>query len=196
MKKSWRLLLPFFAVLIIAQGCSDCPDCNPQKVTVIREKPTSLARVVGTGGTAGKIRLNEWHAVLVVSVSDSAPGSFISAVVSKKGGSGGAYPGEVKTTVRLIMDRKEVAIKSFEVARAMGLSQQNYSGVVWLDGEDNIETLVLGYQEPLYFSGTLELSIMVDDPQVEKVFLQVTYTKQDTGDDEGTGGGDRAPPFP
>lgn len=149
----------------------------------------SVVRVVGPGGTAGEILRDNWHKVLVV----ESAGSFISAVVSKKGGDS---TDSTKTTMRLWLDNKPVLIKSFEVARAMGLSTQNYSGIVWLKGQDDVETLVLGYGQPLFFSRGLELSIKVDDPGVEKVFLRVTYTKEDTGEDECTGGGDSEDDFP
>jgi hypothetical protein len=161
-------------------------------VTIEREKPVSQALVIGVDGTGGDIQLDEWHKVLAV----SGPGSFISAVVSKKGGIGRSPIDTINTTVRLWLDQKEIIIKSFEVARAMGLTQQNYSGVVWLRGEEELETLVLGFEQPLFFTRVLELSILVADPQVEKALLQVTYTKKATGEDEGTGGGDRAPPYP
>ena len=78
----------------------------------------------------------------------------------------------------------------------MGLSEQNYSGIVWLQGVGNVETMVLGYSQPLYFSGVLVLSVKVDDPGVEKIFLSVTFTREDTGEDEDTGGGDSEVMYP
>ena len=180
-------------LVVVMQGCEN--DDEPKEVVVVevkREKPASRTKLLGRTEATGVIEIqpDNWHEVLIV----EGPGSFLSAVVSKKGGNSAEL--DKKTLVRLRLDGKQILLKSFEVARAMGLSEQNYSGIVWLDGENNVETLVLGYSEPLYFSRVLKLSIKVDDPDVEKVFLSVTFTKEDTGDDEHTGGGDSEPEFP
>lgn len=186
MKKSWQAVIPFWLILaLIVQGCDD-------NDAPIPEKPATRTKVVGEDGTAGPIQRDNWHDVLTI----SGPGSFISAKVSKKGGAGNDPTGPIRTTVRLTLDRKQVILKSFEIARAMGISGHNYSGVAWFEGRDDIETLVLGYGQPLTFLSNFILSIKVDDEDVEKVFVSATYTKKDTGQDEGTGGGDSEDPFP
>jgi len=180
------LIYLFFAVFY--QACD-------RDAETIREKPVTITKVkarIDSTGYSTPIIQHEWDRAVII----SGPGTFISAVVSKKGSSGASATSKINTTINLTLDRCEVILKSFEVAQAMNLTGQNYSGVDWRQGAGAIETMVLGYQKPLYFTRDLVLSILVDDPQVEKVFLQVTYTKQDTGEDEGSGGGDRAPPFP
>lgn len=189
MKKLWRLAILLSLVSFIVQGCND--NDEPDEV-IIREKPASQTRLLGPNEGEGEIaiELDEWQDVLII----SGPGSFISAIVSKTGGNSADL--SKSTIIRLRLDRKEVSLKSFEVARAMGLSEQNYSGIVWLQGVGNVETMVLGYSQPLYFSGVLVLSVKVDDPGVEKIFLSVTFTREDTGEDEDTGGGDSEVMYP
>ena len=187
MKKLWRLAILLTLASVVIQGCNDEPE-----EMIIRENPASRTKLLGPDEAAGEIaiELNEWQEILIV----SGPGSFISAIVSRKGGNSADL--SKQTIVRLRLDRKEISLKSFEVARAMGLSEQNYSGIVWLEGVGNVETLVLGYSQPLYFDEVLVLSVKIDDPGVEKVFLTVTFTREDTGEDEDTGGGDGQPRFP
>jgi len=186
MKKSRRAVIPFWLILaLVVQGCDDNEEPIP-------EKPATRTKVVGEDGTAGPIQLDNWHDVLTI----SGPGSFISAKVSKKGGAGNDPTGPIRTTVRLTMDRKEVILKSFEVARAIGIAGHNYSGVSWFAGRDDIETLVLGYGQPLTFLSNLILSIKVDDRDVDKVFVSATYMRVDTGEDEGGQGGDGEGEFP
>lgn len=180
-------------LVVVMQGCEN--DDEPKEVVVVevkREKPASRTKLLGRTEATGVIEIkpDNWHEILIV----SGPGSFISAIVSKKGGTSSDL--SKQTLVRLRLDGKEVLLKSFEVARAMGLSGQNYSGVAWFDGTDNVETLVLGYSQPLYFGRVLKLDVKVDDPGVDKVLVSVTFTKKDTGDDEGTGGGNGQPDFP
>lgn len=176
---------------VLMQGCDQQKNDIPEGF--LWKKPTSKTFVIEFDDRKDDTTRYNWQDSLIT----YGPGTFISAIVSKKGGSGGSATGSLKTTVRLTIDRKEVLMKSFEVASAMGLSRQNYSGIVWLEGAaDSVETLVLGYSEELYFTERLILGIKVDDPEVKKVFLSVTYTKQDTGEDEDTGGGDGEPSFP
>lgn len=190
------VVLIFVGLIALMQGYDINKDDIPEGF--LWKKPISKTIVIGHDGTGGDIIRNNWQDVIIA----DGPGTFISAIVSKKGGSNRPANDTLKTTVRLTLDRKEILMKSFEVARAMGLSEQNYSGVVRLTpdtamaGEGDIETLVLGYSEELYFTERLILSVIVDDPLVEKVLLSVTFTKKDTGDDEHMGGGDHEPRFP
>lgn len=194
MKKTCIAVLGFVALTLVTMRCDNKPE------EVIPETPTYMVKVrgeiVGEPGTNGLIKWSEWDSVLVI----PGPGSFISAVVSRNGGTSNRTD---QTTVRLSLDHKDIALKSFEVARAMGLSQQNYSGIVWLDGEDAVETLVLGYTQPLYFEEILLVSVLVDstiddvgDNRVKKLLVSLTYTKKHTGDDDHMGGGDHQPRFP
>lgn len=178
---------------VVIQGCDDDPD--PQRVVIvgeIRELPASRTKVLGRTEATGVIEIvsDNWHEVIEI----EGPGSFISAIVAKKGGTSADL--SRRTFVRLTLDRKEVSLKSFEVARVMGLSGQNYSGIVWFEASDSTETLVLGYSQPLHFEEVLQLGIKVDDPGVEKVLLSVTFTKRDTGRDEDTSGHDGEPEWP
>lgn len=194
MKKIWRLAILLSLASFIIQGCND--NDEPSKI-ISREKPVSWTRVLGPNEDKGEIPIVREPQVWQDFVVASGRGTFISAVISKSRNDDVITD---STLVKLCLDYKEVSVNSFKQVRAMGLSEQNYSGVVRLEGPNAVETLVLGYSQPLYFDEVLILSVMVDDPiedpKIEKFLLTVTFTKVDTGDDEGTGGGNGVPDFP
>ncbi len=191
------LLRPaILATLILAVMLQGCGEDEPEDVVVVdvvQDKAVSRTKLLARTEAPGviKIKKEKWQDVIVV----SGPGSFISAFVSKKGGDSKDL--SKPTLVRLRIDRDiQVSLQSFEVTRAMGLSGQNYSGIAWFKGQDNVETLALGYSQPIYFSSVLKLAVKVDDPGVEKVLVSATINRKDTGKDEGTGPGDSQNPFP
>jgi len=195
MKIEIRQAILVFGILgIIIQGCT-----REEPTPPVLDKPVSVTEVLGPDGTAGPIELHNWQHVIRI----PGPGMFISGLVSKAGGSKAPPNGPIKTSVRLIIDREEVVLRSFELADWQGLDQQNYSGVTYFQGEqvetgekNRIETLVLGFPQQLLFKLELVLSVKVDDPAVNKVFFVVTHTKEDIGVDEGGPGGDSEVPFP
>jgi len=187
-----QAVLVFCILAMAIQGCTEREPTAP-----ILEKPVSMTEILGPDGTAGPIELNNWQHVIRI----PGPGMFISALVSKSGGSGASPNGPIKTSVRLIIDREEVVLRSFELADWLGIARHNYSGVTYFQGEQIgeesfIETLALGFPQRLLFRQELVLSVKVDDPKVEKVFFVITHTKEDIGVDEGGPGGDSEPTYP
>ncbi len=183
-------------IIIIAPACThEKPDETLPEFT----RPLSKTLVFGPEGTGGLILMDEWvdsTGYPANAITIDKPGAFLSAVVSKKGGSNAPATDTIKTTTRLLIDGNEIVQKSFEVAKAIGLKGHNHSGLSYFAGENNVETMVYGFQEPLIFLRNMSLEVFVSDTAVKKLLLTVNYLVEDVGQDEGGHGGDREDPHP
>ena len=89
-------------------------------------------------------------------------GVFVSAQVSKQGGSTGL------TFVNLDIDGKNVTSLSFAAAENWGLTQSNPYGIVLLRGAQ-VSTLTVGFPTPLRFERELRLYVKVQEAGVVQI---------------------------
>ncbi len=177
------------------------------------EFPRSIIKQFGGPGLPDSdvpdaITYGDWNKLIDLKAipdgnGNKAPGTFISARISKRGGIGTVkYP----TTVLLAIEGKVIFRGSFERAKLMGLNNNNPYGVTLLKGfqakgkigkKKNIETLTISFIEPLYFKTKVELSVYVTDKWVNMLLGHFVYGGSNTSggeDSSGSGGGD--PFFP
>lgn len=103
-------------------------------------------------------------------VSLDGPGVFISAEVTKQGGTNDL------SFVILDIDGRNVVNISFAALRNWGLIENNPYGLVLL-GSDGIKTLTIGFCTPLYFEEMLTLGVDVNEDSVEQIVANVIHGK-------------------
>ncbi len=157
-----------------------------------------------TGDPDKKIIRDKWEMYIRLNGS----GSFISAQISKKSVGADTTDSNKYIVIRLRLDDQIIVQQSFKTTRKMGLTQNNPYGITVLEGESSgdeeskkeIDTLTIGFAEPLYFRHNLFLDLWVTDDAVEKIFTSVisgfSGTMASGFDGEGGGGGGGEPMFP
>ncbi len=99
------------------------------------------------------------------------PGSFISAQVSKQGGSNDL------SFVSLDIDGRNVVNISFAALINTGLTQNNPYGLVLVKSTGNLKTLSIGYSSHLYFKKELSLSVIVKEDGVDQILANIVHGK-------------------
>lgn len=134
----------------------------------IPTKPTCLTGICRPGRTQGlKVRPKKGKYSLV---SIRGPGVFISASVTKQGGSNGL------TFVKLDIDGKNVTNLSYAAAQNVGLTQQNPYGIVLLKG-GIVDNFTIGFPSPLRFEKELVLSVQINEANVVQILGNVIVGK-------------------
>ena len=96
------------------------------------------------------------------------PGLFVSAAVSKQGGTNDL------TFVILEIDGRNVTNLSFAAANNQGLTQHNPYGLVVLHSTV-IKTVTVGFPTPLVYKRSLKLSVKVNEPSVVQILANVIH---------------------
>jgi hypothetical protein len=104
-------------------------------------------------------------------VTLKGPGTFISAEISKQGGTNDL------TFIILDIDGKNVVDLSVAALKNLGLTQDNPYGLVLLESEAGIKTLTIGYPFPLNFSQELKLKVTVNENNVQQIVANVVHGK-------------------
>ena len=104
-----------------------------------------------------------------VLVSISGSGKFLSARLSKQGGASGL------TEVVLRIDGEEVVRRNIVALKNLGLTADNPYGIVVLTSAAGIDTVTIGFQEPLNFQSSLTLSANVGETGVVQITAAVVY---------------------
>jgi hypothetical protein len=99
----------------------------------------------------------------LIAAAVQGPGTFVSAFVSKMGGTAGF------TTVYLTLDGNPVVTANFESLSRFGFDRPNPYGVALLAGDPPSQTVAIGFSAPLSFERSLELAIDVGEPDVGQV---------------------------
>lgn len=100
-------------------------------------------------------------------VTLKGPGKFISAEISKQGGTNDL------TFVILDIDGNNVVNLSVAAARNWGLTQHNSYGLVLLESAAGIKTLTIGFPYPLQFDSELTLKVDVQEDEVVQILANV-----------------------
>ncbi|HKJ00733.1 MAG TPA: hypothetical protein VKB51_19860 [bacterium] len=103
-----------------------------------------------------------------VLVSLTGPGKFLSARLSKQGGDSGL------TEVKLTIDGHTVVARNIVALQNLGLTANNPYGIV-VSGGSGIDTVTIGFQEPLAFESSLTLSANVQELGVVQITGVVVY---------------------
>jgi hypothetical protein len=104
-------------------------------------------------------------------VTIKGPGTFISAEISKQGGTNDI------TFISLDIDGKNVVNLSVAAAANWGLTQDNPYGLVLLKSAAGIKTLTIGYPFPLNFSQELKIKVTVNEDNVAQIIANVVHGK-------------------
>lgn len=104
-------------------------------------------------------------------VSLTGPGLFLSAHVSKQGGTNGI------TFVSLKIDNKYVISNSFAGARNLGFTTPNPFGIQLLTGINPIENFTIGWPFPLTFRSSLVLTVTVKENNIAQIIANVVHAK-------------------
>lgn len=104
-------------------------------------------------------------------VTLKGPGKFLSAEISKQGGSNDL------TFVILDIDKKNVVNLSVAAAYNWGLTQHNPYGLVLLRPTSGIKTLTIGFPYPLRFNTELRLKVNVQEDNVVQIVANVIHSK-------------------
>jgi hypothetical protein len=104
-------------------------------------------------------------------VSLEGPGTFVSAQVTKQGGSSDS------TIVNLDIDGKNVVSSSIAGLANVGLTQSNSYGLVLLQGTGDLTTVTIGFPVPLRFRSELKLSVNVQESGVAQILGNVIHGK-------------------
>lgn len=102
-------------------------------------------------------------------VSLQGPGVFISAQVTKQGGTNDL------TFVILDIDGRNVVNFSIAAANNVGLTQDNPYGLVLVNAGSDPKTLTIGFGTPLAFADELTLGVQVSEPNVVQILANVIH---------------------
>ena len=157
MQSRLRLVMYCFSLLLLIPFLEGCRDetcfkgvCNPER--------TQGLRAPAPEGDHDLVTLK-------------GPGTFISAEISKQGGTNDL------TFVILDIDGKNVVNISVAAARNVGLTQDNPFGLVLLNPTAEVKTLTIGYSTPLQFQSELKLRVTVNEANVVQILANVIHGK-------------------
>jgi hypothetical protein len=97
------------------------------------------------------------------------PGKFLSARVTKQGGTSGI------TFVELRVDGQLVTDWSFAALKDWGLTANNPFGVTVSSPSQDTDSVLIGFQEPLVFQSSLQLSVQVNETGIQQITSTVIY---------------------
>jgi hypothetical protein len=103
-----------------------------------------------------------------VLVSLEGEGVFLAAEVTKQGGTNDL------TFVTLDIDGRNVTNLSFAAAANQGLTEHNPYGLVLLE-HTTLKTMAIGFPTPLRYARSLELGVVVNEPNVQQVLGNVIH---------------------
>lgn len=102
-------------------------------------------------------------------VTLAGPGTFLSAMVTKQGGSTDL------TFVKLEIDGRSVVSFSFAGLRNFGLTENNPFGLQLRGTGGPVEAFTIGWPSPLVFKEKLRLSVTVNEPGVVQILGLVVH---------------------
>jgi hypothetical protein len=104
-----------------------------------------------------------------VLVHIAGPGRFLSARVTKQGGATGL------TAVVLKIDSQDVTHWNIEALKNWALTANNPHGIVVSTSPGGIDTVTIGFQEPLTFQTSLDLVADVNESDIVQLTASVIY---------------------
>jgi hypothetical protein len=104
-------------------------------------------------------------------VTLKGPGTFVSAQITKQGGTNDL------TFIILDLDGKNIVDYSMIAAENAGLTQANPYGIVCLKSAAGLKTLTIGYPYPLSFEKELKLKVSVGEDNVVQILANVIHGK-------------------
>lgn len=172
-KKVGVFLVAVICVLALSPTAKSAPgvDGVPQALGQIVEALNNLkgATIQGADHAEGLVEtpLSPSENELV---SLEGPGTFVSARVVKQGGASGI------TFVSLEIDGKVVVNRSVAALKNWGMTQNNPFGVAVFTAGD-IDTVTIGFQQPIAFKDSLVLKAIVGetDTDVQQIIGTVIY---------------------
>ena len=124
--------------------------------------------------TGADIPLSGPHNLVVI----NGEGSFISAVISKRGGE------TDNTIVKVKIDGRPVVNWRFKDLQTMGLTKvTNPYGVVLHKGEDDVKTMTIGFPSPLSFATKLEIKVDVQENNVCRIVANAIWALEGAGEE-------------
>ena len=171
LKRVAVFLVAVFCVLALSSTVKGAPgvDGVPQALAQIVEALNNLkgATIVGADQAEGLVTdlLNPSENELV---SLEGPGTFVSARMVKQGGASGI------TFVSLEIDGNVVVNRSVAALKNWGMTQNNPFGVAVLTAGD-IDTVTIGFQQPIAFEESLVLKAIVEEDGVVQIIGTVIY---------------------
>lgn len=104
-------------------------------------------------------------------VTIAGPGTFVAARMTKQGGASGLTAVSLEIDGNVIVQRNIAALKNW------GLTQNNPFGVVVNTSAIGIDTVTIGFQQPITFENSLVLRTIVGEPGVVQMIGTVIYGK-------------------
>lgn len=101
-------------------------------------------------------------------VSLTGSGTFIAARMTKQGGSNDI------TTVQLIIDGQTIVGRTYAALNNWGMTQNNPFGVVLLQG-NGIDTVTIGFPQPIKYENSLILRTSVGEPGIVQMIGTVIH---------------------
>lgn len=140
-----------------------------KKVPVRKFEKVICADVICTPKTTqGKFaRVNKGSKTKVLKLE--GPGTFVAARIVKQGGVTGL------TFVSMKVDGNVVVSVSYAALSNWGQDSHNNFGVSVLSGRSGVDTMIIGYQTPLLFKKSLEITVEVKENSVVQVLTNVTH---------------------
>jgi len=106
-------------------------------------------------------------------VSLTGPGTLVAALLQKQGGACGLTCG--LTSVWLEVDGQTILDQNIIALKNLGLNQYNPFGVVVFTGPTGIDTVTIGFPQPIAFTQSLKLKTIVIEENVEQIIGRVIY---------------------
>jgi hypothetical protein len=171
LKKIGVGMVAVFCVLALSNTVKGAPDVGgvPQVLAQIVEALNNLkgATIQGADQAEGLVTnpLNPSENELVWL---EGPGAFVSARMVKQGGASGL------TAVSLEIDGKIVVQRNVAALKNWGMTQDNPFGVAVFTAGD-IDTVTIGFQQPVAFEESLLLKAIVNEDGVVQIIGTVVY---------------------
>lgn len=102
-------------------------------------------------------------------VNLDGPGTFVAARLTKQGGITGL------TAISLSIDGKTVVQRNIVALKNFGMTQNNPFGVVVVTSPVGIDTVTIGFSQPIAFEESLVLSAQVGESGVVQIIGTVIY---------------------
>lgn len=145
-KKLIRVIVCLFLLLLFTAVCFADSILNPRLTSGTIDSPAEKQYTI---------------------VTITGPGKFVSAAVTKQGGTSDL------TFVDLFIDGRAVVNTSFSGLKTIGLTATNPYGLAFLQSTTRFKTITIGFNSSLEFKKELKLKVLVKETGVSDIMAEV-----------------------